>query len=110
MELTGKTADITGGASGIGLATARRFAAAGVNLVLGDIEEGPLAEAVEGIEAQGARVVGQRCDVGDEDDVIALRETALARFGAVHVVFNNAGVGGGPVIGTPKPVWDWVCR
>jgi len=110
MELTGKTAVITGGASGIGLATARRFAAAGVNLVLGDIEEGPLAEAVEGIEAQGARVVGQRCDVGDEDDVIALRETALARFGAVHVVFNNAGVGGGPVIGTPKPVWDWVMR
>ncbi|MFI5035976.1 MAG: SDR family NAD(P)-dependent oxidoreductase [Acidimicrobiales bacterium] len=110
MELSGKTAVITGGASGIGLATARAFAAAGVNLVLGDIEEGPLAEAVEGLVSAGARVVGLRADVALEEDVVALRDAALAEFGAVHLVFNNAGVVGGPVIGTPKPVWDWVMR
>ena len=108
MELKGKTAVITGGASGIGLATARRFAAEGVNLVLGDVEEGPLASAVADLAATGARVEGVHCDVAEESDVVALREAALEHFGGVHVVFNNAGVVGGPVLGTPKAVWDWV--
>jgi NAD(P)-dependent dehydrogenase (short-subunit alcohol dehydrogenase family) len=108
MELTGKTAVITGGASGIGLATATRFAAAGANLVLGDIELGPLEEAVARLTASGASAVGVACDVAREEDVVALREAALAHFGGVHVVFNNAGVGGGATVGTPKAVWDWV--
>lgn len=108
MDLTGKTAVVTGGASGIGLATARRFAASGVNLVLGDVEEGPLEEAVAGLLADGARVLGLRADVTVEQDVVALRDAALAEFGGVHLIFNNAGVGSGPAIGTPKAVWDWV--
>jgi NAD(P)-dependent dehydrogenase (short-subunit alcohol dehydrogenase family) len=108
MELSGKTAVITGGASGIGLATARQFASSGVNLVLGDIEEGALDEAVKSLMAEGAKVIGVRCDVGNDDDVTALREAALGEFGAAHIVFNNAGVVGGPAIGTPKKVWDWV--
>jgi NAD(P)-dependent dehydrogenase (short-subunit alcohol dehydrogenase family) len=108
MELEGKTAVITGGASGIGLATARRLAKSGVNLVLGDIEETALDQALKGLRDDGAKVEGVRCDVANEDDVIALRETALSQFGGVHVVFNNAGVVGGPTIGTPKKVWDWV--
>jgi NAD(P)-dependent dehydrogenase (short-subunit alcohol dehydrogenase family) len=108
MELSGKTAVITGGASGIGLATGRQFAACGMNLVLGDIEEEPLRDAVEGLRAEGAKVIGLSCDVSSEADVVKLRDGALGEFGAAHVVFNNAGVVGGPSIGTPKKVWDWV--
>ncbi len=108
MELEGKTAVITGGASGIGLATAKRFALSGVNLVLGDIEEAPLADAVAELSAGGARVVGLVSDVTVEDDVVALREAALKEFGAAHVVFNNAGVAAGATVGTPTAVWKWV--
>jgi NAD(P)-dependent dehydrogenase (short-subunit alcohol dehydrogenase family) len=108
MDLAGKTAVITGGASGIGLATAHQFAASGLNLVLGDIEEGPLQEAVESLRARGAHVIGLGCDVSKEEDVIGLRDGALAEFAGAHIVFNNAGVVGGPALGTPKKVWDWV--
>ncbi len=108
MELAGKTAVITGGASGIGLATATRFAEHDVNLVLGDIEEGPLEAAVAGLKAIGARVLGVKTDVTKEDDVIGLRDAALAEFGSAHVIFNNAGVSAGATIGTPTDVWKWV--
>ncbi|MCU1363527.1 MAG: family NAD(P)-dependent oxidoreductase [Acidimicrobiaceae bacterium] len=108
MEIEGKTAVITGGASGIGLATAKRFAAAKANLVLGDIEEEPLARAVDQLRAEGARVIGVRTDVTIEGDVIALREAAMAEFSGAHVVFNNAGVTSGATIGTPSSVWKWV--
>jgi len=108
MELRGKTAVITGGASGIGLATARQLAGAGMNLVLGDIEDEPLQIAVSMLRADGADVIGLQGDVALEADVFALRDAALASFGSVHVVFNNAGVGAGMAIGTPKGVWDWV--
>ncbi len=108
MELSGRTAVITGGAGGIGLATARRMAQAGASLVLADVEEDTLAGAVASLREDGARVTGVRCDVAVEADVIGLREAALATFGGAHLIFNNAGVGGGPAIGTPKAVWDWV--
>jgi NAD(P)-dependent dehydrogenase (short-subunit alcohol dehydrogenase family) len=108
MELKGKTAVITGGASGIGLATAIRFSKAGANIVLGDIEDGPLQTEVDEMRGHGARVIGVHCDVANESDVEALRDAALDEFGAVHVIFNNAGVGGGATIGTPKKIWDWV--
>ena len=108
MELAGKTAVITGGASGIGLATARRFANAGANLVLGDVENGPLEAAVSALRDDGARVIGVHCDVRFENDVVALRDAALETFSGAHLVFNNAGVSAGLTIGTPKKVWDWV--
>jgi len=108
MELRGKTAVITGGASGIGLATARQFASSGVNLVLGDIEDEPLQAAVESLRAEGAKVIGVRCDVSQEVEVAGLRDAALMEFGGAHVVFNNAGVAAGAAIGTPKKIWDWV--
>jgi NAD(P)-dependent dehydrogenase (short-subunit alcohol dehydrogenase family) len=108
MELEGKTAVITGGASGIGLATAKQLAKSGVNLVLGDIEGETLAGAVEGLRTDGAHVIGVTTDVTNEEDVIALRDAALGEFGAVHVIFNNAGVASGAAIGTPTKVWKWV--
>ena len=108
MELKGKTAVITGGASGIGLATAIQFSKAGANLVLGDIEDGPLETQVKELRSHGATVIGVHCDVSKESDVEALRDAALKEFGAAHVIFNNAGVAGGSTIGTPKKVWDWV--
>ena len=82
MELQGKTAVITGGASGIGLATARQFASSGANLVLGDIEEAPLQTALESLRADGAHVIGVLGDVSVEGDVMALRDAAVAEFGA----------------------------
>lgn len=108
MDVEGKVVVITGGASGIGLASARAFAAAKAKLVLGDIEAGPLEAAVASLAAEGAEVVGVATDVTREADVLALRDAALANFGAAHVIFNNAGVAAGPTIGTPTKVWEWV--
>jgi NAD(P)-dependent dehydrogenase (short-subunit alcohol dehydrogenase family) len=108
MELEGKTAVITGGASGIGLATAKQLAKSGVNLVLGDIEGETLAGVVEEFRVNGVKAIGVTTDVTKEEDVIALRDAALSEFRAVHVVFNNAGVASGAAIGTPTKVWKWV--
>jgi len=108
MELEGKTAVITGGASGIGLATAKRLAASNMNLVLGDIEEAPLKKAVADLTSKGANVIGVATDVTIEENVIALRDAATSAFGGAHLVFNNAGVAAGAAIGTPTKVWKWV--
>jgi NAD(P)-dependent dehydrogenase (short-subunit alcohol dehydrogenase family) len=108
MDLKGKTAVITGGASGIGLATAIQFSKAGAKIVLGDIEDGPLEHQVKEMRSHGATVIGVHCDVAQESDVEALRDVALKEFGVVHLIFNNAGVAGGSTIGTPKKIWDWV--
>jgi NAD(P)-dependent dehydrogenase (short-subunit alcohol dehydrogenase family) len=108
MELQGKTAVITGGASGIGLAVARQLVKDGVNVVLGDIEAKPLDAAVEELLSEGGHVIGRLTDVTKESDVIALRDAAVSEFGTAHIIFNNAGVAAGPTIGTPSEVWRWV--
>ena len=87
---------------------ATRFAAEGMRLVLADIEEAALAAAVDDFRAAGAEVVGIRTDVAVAADVDALRDRALEAFGAVHVVCNNAGVGGSGIVGAALPVWEWV--
>jgi NAD(P)-dependent dehydrogenase (short-subunit alcohol dehydrogenase family) len=103
-----RVAVVTGGASGIGRALAVRFAAAGMRLVLADVEGAALAATVAELEGGGATVVGVEADVAVAADVDAVRDRALEAFGAVHVVCNNAGVGGAGIIGGPLEVWDWV--
>jgi NAD(P)-dependent dehydrogenase (short-subunit alcohol dehydrogenase family) len=96
MRLTaGQSAVVTGAASGIGLAMARRFAADGLRVVLADVEEAALDKAVSGLRETGAEVLGQITDVGDRASVDALADAAYGAFGAVHVLCNNAGVGSG---------------
>jgi NAD(P)-dependent dehydrogenase (short-subunit alcohol dehydrogenase family) len=98
---------VTGGASGIGRALAQRFAADGMRLVLVDVEAAPLAATVAELEAAGAEVVGVEADVALAADVEEVRERALRAFGAVHVVCNNAGVGGGSIVDAPLALWEW---
>jgi len=105
----GRTAVITGAASGFGLETSRQAAQRGMNVVMADVLEEPLAAAVKEIEALGARVLPFRCDVRHATEIEALGAATLARFGAPHLVFNNAGVGAGGLIWehTARD-WDWV--
>jgi NAD(P)-dependent dehydrogenase (short-subunit alcohol dehydrogenase family) len=107
-DVRDKVAVVTGGASGIGRALARRLAAAGAHLVLADLEETPLAATVAELVAEEASVIGVVADVASAADVEAVRDRALDAFGAVHVVCNNAGVVGGGVIDSSLAVWEWV--
>jgi NAD(P)-dependent dehydrogenase (short-subunit alcohol dehydrogenase family) len=105
----GKTAVVTGAASGIGLALARRFGAEGMKLVLADIEADALDQATDALRAEGAEVVSRVTDVSKGDQVDALAAAALDAFGAVHLVANNAGVGGGGQMDTLTTAdWEWV--
>jgi NAD(P)-dependent dehydrogenase (short-subunit alcohol dehydrogenase family) len=106
----GRVAVVTGGASGLGLAMAQRFAEAGMNIVLGDIEAEPLAMAEAAIAAKGVKVLPVRTDVAKSEDVETLAESAYQRFGAVHILCNNAGVGGspGPMWELSADDWKWV--
>ena len=103
-ELTGKVAVITGGASGIGLATARLLAAEGARLVLADVEDKPLEEAASELDA-----LGVHCDVGSLHDVQQLAAKAFGRHGAVDILFNNAGVAvAGPTVDMTHADWKWL--
>lgn len=92
-RFTGKTVVITGAASGIGAATARRFAAEGANLVLADINEAAGEGLVKELSKSGPSVHFLKSDVRDPAQVDRLMETAVARYGMLNVVFNNAGIG-----------------
>ena len=109
MSETLKTLVITGAASGFGLEFARLGASRGYNIVMADIEQGALDAAAAEIAATGVQVLAQRVDVSKHEQVEALAAATLARFGAPHWVFNNAGVGSGGLVweNTLKD-WDWV--
>ena len=87
-----RVAVITGGAGGIGMAMARAFAARGAKLVLADLDEAALKGATDALAADGAQAHGVRTDVTKLDSVRALAEASVGRFGAVHLICNNAGV------------------
>lgn len=108
-DLAGKVAVITGAASGIGFAMAERFARAGMRLALADVERRALDEAAARLAALGAPVLALPTDVADAGAMDALGARVLERYGAVHVVCNNAGVA---VIGAVHEHtladWQWV--
>ena len=108
-EFRGRTAVITGAASGIGLELARRAAAEGMNLVLADIEATKLDAAAASLGIDAGRVLAQRTDVSREDEVKALADAAFARYGGVHLLCNNAGVGLTRVSWELSTAdWNWV--
>ncbi len=90
----GRVVLITGAASGIGAATARRFASEGARLALGDVDGDKLSGFAKELEGGGSDVYHHRVDVADRAQVEAFTEAALERFGRLDVVFNNAGIGG----------------
>jgi meso-butanediol dehydrogenase/(S,S)-butanediol dehydrogenase/diacetyl reductase len=92
-RLEGKVALVTGAASGIGAASARRFAAEGAALVLGDVAEEGLAAVHKEIETNGGRVASAATDVSDLAQVEALTQLAVSSHARLDVVFNNAGIG-----------------
>lgn len=108
-DFEGKVGVVTGGASGIGFAMARRFGQAGMKIVIGDVEKPALDVAVKQLHGDGVDVAGVLTDVTDPAQVEALAAAAVERFGAVHVACNNAGVGGGGLSWEmPLSTWEWV--
>ena len=108
-ELAGKTAFVTGGASGIGLALGRAFAEAGMKVMLADVETDALAAAVKSLHNVGPDVRGVVCDVADSSSVEDAAKASHEAFGNVHVVCNNAGVAaGGGIDHISLDNWRWV--
>ena len=120
QEFAGKTAVITGAASGMGLAFANRFAAEGMNVVLADIETEALEAQVRRLEQEERTVIGVVCNTMQRDTIESLRDQAIDAYGPVHILINNAGVasrsdgglGGGDglrgVWEIPDDTWNWV--
>jgi NAD(P)-dependent dehydrogenase (short-subunit alcohol dehydrogenase family) len=105
----GRATVITGGANGIGFATAREFARRGARVMLSDIDRSALDDAVATLRADGVDAHGVVCDVRKLDDVSHLADEAFRVFGDVHVVFNNAGIAyAGPIVETSHDDWRFV--
>lgn len=108
-DLAGKTAFVTGGAGGIGLAIGRAFLESGMKVMLADIDAQALAATVESLRQWGTDVRGTSCDVADALSVERAAAASIDAFGAVHVVCNNAGVAGGSGIDDISlDTWRWV--
>jgi len=108
-EFKGKTAFVTGGASGIGLSMAKAFAEAGMNVMLADVEQGALDQSLKDLSQYGNHVRGIACDVADPDQVERAAQATFSAFGKVHVLCNNAGVAaGGGIDQISVDNWRWV--
>ncbi len=108
-DLQGKTAVLTGAASGFGLELARLAAREGMNVVMADVQQDALELAASEIKHLGAKVLHFRLDVSKGEQVEALAAATLKQFGAPHLVFNNAGVGAGGLIWENSVKdWEWV--
>ena len=119
-DFSGKTAVVTGAASGMGLAFAERFASEGMNVVMADIETEALNAAVVRLEQQERNVIGVEVNTMQRETLERVRDEAIERYGKIHVLCNNAGVtsrrdgglgsgaGAVPVWEVPDSTWDWV--
>ena len=108
-DLNGKTAVVTGAASGIGLALTEQFLGAGAKVVMADVEEAALVREATRLQNAGADVLAVLTDVTVAAQVENVRDQALAQYGAVHVVCNNAGVApAGPMLDTTAADWRWI--
>jgi len=108
-DFKAKVVVITGAASGLGREFANTAAGLGMKLVLADVQPRALEHATEELLAGGAEVLSMVCDVSKAAHVQELADAAVARFGAVHLVFNNAGVGSGGLIWeNSEQDWEWV--
>src|ERR1700730_18694815 len=103
-ELAGKTAFVTGAASGIGLGIATAFAQAGAKVMLCDIEEAALSAALKQLRLTNVNVDGVKAEFSLKAELVAAAEATTARYGKVHILVNNAGVGGG---GWTDASWNW---
>lgn len=104
-----RVAVVTGAASGIGRALAERFAAEGMKVVLADVEDAALAATARALKDGGATVLSVRTDVAKAAEIEALADAAYSAYGAVHVLCNNAGVGGtGRTWEVSEAEWEWV--
>src|SRR6187397_87885 len=107
-DISGKTAFVTGAASGIGLGIATALSQAGVKVMLCDIEDAALLKAVAGLKLTNADVDSVRADVSLKAEIKAAAEATIARYGKVHILVNNAGVGGGGGYGQWNDQgWNW---
>lgn len=109
-QFNSKTAVISGGAEGIGLSIATAMGQQGMNIVLGDIDASQLAKAEAKLTELGIEVLGVQMDVTNLEDWQNLADRAIERFGKIHMLVNNAGVGsaGGPIEATNHKDWRWV--
>lgn len=108
-DLRGKVAVVTGAASGIGLALARKFGAEGMRVVLADVEKDALQSAAQGLEADGVEALAVPTDVSQAEQVEALAQATLKAFDGIHVVCNNAGVfAGGVSWEAPLKDYEWL--
>jgi NAD(P)-dependent dehydrogenase (short-subunit alcohol dehydrogenase family) len=108
-DFRGKTAFVTGGASGIGLSMARAFGRAGMNVVIADVDARAAKDSAERLAGEQIKAVAVPCDVSERAGVRAAALDAVAAFGKIHVVCNNAGVAvGGPIETVKERDWDWI--
>jgi NAD(P)-dependent dehydrogenase (short-subunit alcohol dehydrogenase family) len=102
-DFTGQVALVTGGSSGMGLATAQAFAEAGAAVILADVNEAALSAAADDLTTAGHQALGVVCDVSQEDQVDAMVNQAVATFGRLDMAFNNAGIQAPPMDAADEP-------
>lgn len=107
QRVTGKVALITGGGSGIGAATAKKLSAEGAKVVVADINEENVNKIVEEIKSAGGEAVGAVLNVGEETAWEQAIEITKQAFGGLHIVFNNAGIGGAPTSVEDETLENW---